>query len=81
MCEGYELVKTPAKEIAQTNSQSQINQSKHEFNDEAPMANDETIFKPFVLIAVLSILPERFAPGTNSKRAISSVKHLSHEQP
>jgi hypothetical protein len=29
MCDGYELVKAPAKKITDTNSQSEINQSQH----------------------------------------------------
>jgi hypothetical protein len=29
MCDGFEPVKAPAKKIAHTNSQSEINQSKH----------------------------------------------------
>jgi hypothetical protein len=29
MCNGYERVKAPAKKIAHTNSQAEVNQSKH----------------------------------------------------
>jgi len=48
VCDGDEAVKSATKEIADTNSQSEINQGQHESNDEVQMTNDETMFRPFV---------------------------------
>jgi len=76
VCDGDEAVKSATKEIADTNSQSEINQGQHESNDEVQMTNDETMFRPFVQRQ--SWLQFRSFAGASTFARAAFIRQLSH---
>jgi len=76
VCDGDEAVKSATKEIADTNSQSEINQGQHESNDEVQMTNDENNVQA-ICPAPIMVAFRSFAGASTFARA-AFIRQLSH---